>query len=96
MKKTIIFVEDGSVDVEALKEELGGDTLVLTYRKGATVPVIQQPREPIMDTTSELLKNRDAALTDIGNAIMKVLNKCKISLKVRSILERIYGDYFDY
>lgn len=47
MIKTFIFVEDGSVDLDELKNSVGDDVLVIPYRQGATTPTIQQPREPV-------------------------------------------------
>ena len=47
MIKTFIFVEDGSVDLDELKNSVGDDVLVIPYRQGATPPAIQQPREPV-------------------------------------------------
>lgn len=47
MIKTFIFVEDGSVDLDELKSNVGDDVLVIPYRQGATPPAIQQPREPV-------------------------------------------------
>mgnify|MGYP001530830513 CR=1 FL=1 len=46
MIKTFIFVEDGSVDLDELKNSVGDDVLVVSYRQGATPPAIQ-PREPV-------------------------------------------------
>lgn len=34
MIKTFIFVEDGSVDLDELKNSVGDDVLVVTYRQG--------------------------------------------------------------
>lgn len=47
MIKTFIFVEDGSVDLDELKSNVGDDVLVISYRQGAAPPAIQQPREPV-------------------------------------------------
>ena len=47
MIKTFIFVEDGSVDLDELKNSVGDDVLVVPYRQGAAAPEIQQPREPV-------------------------------------------------
>lgn len=47
MIKTFIFVEDGSVDLDELKSNVGDDVLVIPYRQGAAPPAIQQPREPV-------------------------------------------------
>ena len=47
MIKTFIFVEDGSVDLDELKNSVGDDVLVVPYRQGAASPEIRQPREPV-------------------------------------------------
>ena len=47
MIKTFIFVEDGSVDLDELKNSVGDDVLVVPYRRGAASPEIRQPREPV-------------------------------------------------
>ena len=47
MIKTFIFVEDGSVDLDELKNSVGDDVLVVPYRQGAVSPEIRQPREPV-------------------------------------------------
>lgn len=47
MIKTFIFVEDGSVDLDELKNNVGDDVFVITYRQGGMRPEIQQPREPV-------------------------------------------------
>lgn len=47
MIKTFIFVEDGSIDLDELKNSVGDDVLVIPYRQGAASPEIRQPREPV-------------------------------------------------
>lgn len=47
MIKTFIFAEDGSVDLDELKNSVGDDVLVIPYRQGSAPPAIQQPREPV-------------------------------------------------
>ena len=47
MIKTFLFVEDGSVDLDELKNSVGDDVLVVPYRQGAASPEIRQPREPV-------------------------------------------------
>lgn len=49
MIKTFIFVEDGSIDIDELKQDVGNDVRVIAYRQGAAVPIIQQPAEPVKD-----------------------------------------------
>lgn len=38
MIKTFIFVEDGSVDLDELKNSVGVDVLVVPYRQGSAPP----------------------------------------------------------
>ena len=52
MIKTFIFAEEGSIDIDELKERLGDDVLVVPYRQGAEPPQIQQPREPVSQHNS--------------------------------------------
>lgn len=47
MIKTFIFVEDGSVDLDELKNSVGDDVLVVHYRQGAASPEIRQLSEPV-------------------------------------------------
>ena len=47
MIKNILYVEDGSVDVDALEDSLGNETKVIVYRQGRTMPMLIQPTEPI-------------------------------------------------
>lgn len=47
MIKNILYVEDGSVDVDDLEDSLGGETKVIVYRKGSVMPMLVQPVEPI-------------------------------------------------
>lgn len=54
MIKNIIYVEDGSVDVDELKEMLGEETKIIVYRQGAVKPIIEQLDTPI-DNTKKLV-----------------------------------------
>lgn len=47
MIKNIIYVEDGSVDIDELKEGLNEETKVIVYRQGSTPPKLIQPEKPI-------------------------------------------------
>ena len=40
-------VEDGSVDIDELKESLNEETKIIVYRQGAAVPILIQPEKPI-------------------------------------------------
>ena len=58
MIKNIIYVKDGSVDVDELRLSLGEDTKIIVYRQGATKPVIEQLANPIQ--TSFNYREREA------------------------------------
>ena len=59
MKKTVIFVEEGSVDIDKLEDELGESVLLITYRQGATIPRIEQPQEGIETSIDDKAKLKD-------------------------------------
>jgi len=76
MIKNIIFVEDGSVDVNELTEKLTSDTQVIIYRQGAMIPKIEILSEPINtvnDIDEQLTKRKYNELcircTDLLNEI---------------------------
>lgn len=91
MIKTFIFVEDGSIDVDELKGKVGNDVQVIVYRQGASIPTIQQPQEPVKDSSDY---QDQYIFKPTQKALNEVLSKCKISKKVRNILESLYADYF--
>ena len=47
MIKNILYVEDGSVDVDDLEDTLGTETKIIVYRQGSVMPMLVQPVEPI-------------------------------------------------
>ena len=88
MIKTFIFAEDGSVDIDELKERLGDDVLVVSYRQGATPPQIQQPREPVSEWV-------DKVYSETKKVLEKLLDgDYKMSQKLRQKLDELYGEYY--
>ncbi len=47
MIKNILYIEDGSVDVEELQESLNEETKIIVYRQGSKPPILEQPKEAI-------------------------------------------------
>lgn len=47
MIKNILYVEDGSVDIDALQKSFGTETKIIIYRQGSAMPMLVQPIEPI-------------------------------------------------
>lgn len=88
MIKTFIFVEDGSVDLDELKNSVGDEVLVVTYRQGATPPTIQQPREPVSQWN-------DKSYSETKKVLEKILDgNYKMSKKLRELLDTLYVDYY--
>lgn len=53
MIKNILYVEDGSVDLDELESTLTTETKIIVYRQGSTLPILVQLQVPINDTFSE-------------------------------------------
>lgn len=88
MIKTFIFVEDGSVDFDELKHNVGSDVLIIPYRQGATPPVIEQPREPVSQWN-------DNSFRETKRILEKILDgNIKMNKKLRDELESLYVDYY--
>jgi hypothetical protein len=47
MIKNILYVEDGSVDVDELDKLLGEETKIIVYRQGGVIPKLEQVNFPI-------------------------------------------------
>lgn len=88
MIETFIFVEDGSVDLDELKNNVGDDVFVITYRQGSMHPEIQQPREPVSQWN-------DKSYSETKKVLEKILDgNYKMSKKLRGELELLYVDYY--
>lgn len=94
MDKTLIFVEDGSVDVEELKGNLDRDTLVVTYRQGANAPEIQQPEKPITAFGDDYFNKLHNEVNDLIVEILRG-DYHKISVKLQQRFKELYDHYFD-
>lgn len=69
----ILCVEDGSVDLDALEEELSKDVKILVYRNGATLPFILELNDT--DAKLEELKERKAfAIRELRNVQSQIMN----------------------
>lgn len=88
MIKTFIFVEDGSVDLDELKNSVGDDVLIIPYRQGAIPPAIEQPREPVSQWN-------DNSFRETKKILEKILDgNIKMNKKLRDELESLYVDYY--
>lgn len=87
MIKTFIFVEDGSVDIDELKNSVGDDTLITAYRQGGRPPEIQQPRDAVS-------QYKDKSFEETKIVLNEVLGWYKMSKKLRKKLDDLFGKYY--
>ena len=93
MIKNIIYVEDGSIDVDELIAELDETTKVIVYRQGSTPPKVEQLQQPINATFDSIYEKQKSKL----ERVRKDLEKCgeiKMSKKLRKLLTDLYADLF--
>jgi hypothetical protein len=88
MYKSILYVEDGSVDLDQLEQDLGDDVYVVVYRQGSTPPTLVQPEKPLQS----VLDSENAKLLNLIAFVNKELNeayKMKMSKKLRRLIDDI-------
>lgn len=93
MYKSILYVEDGSVDVDQLEQDLGDDVYVVVYRQGSTPPKLVQPEQPlegVLDSARVKLSNK---LEKVKTALEEV-SEMKMSKKLSKKLDDLYTDLF--
>ena len=86
MYKSILYVEDGSVDVDQLYQDLGEDVYVVIYRQGSQPPKLEQPEKPL----ESILDGENVRLLNKIQFVNTELNKAwgmKMSKKLRKILD---------
>lgn len=71
MIKRIIFVEDGTTDIDDLKQSLGGDTKVIVYRQGGNPPSVLELREPAKSTADDLGATKNEYTKQLLDLIIK-------------------------
>ena len=59
MIKNILYVEDGSVDLDELKANLTAETKIIVYRQGSVPPKVIQLARPIKSTRLKELQKED-------------------------------------
>lgn len=80
MIKNILYIEEGSVDVDELREQLSEETLIIPYRQGGRTPVLVQPNEPItdcMDYKFDALQAKYKALREKTEELLKEISREK-------------------
>lgn len=97
MIKNIIYVEDGSIDVDLLEEELGNDTRVIVYRQGSTPPEIIHLKEPIntqYDEYESQVKLNIPEVKQLFRDLYEMKKSKKVNKKCTEIYETLFGEIF--
>lgn len=94
MIKTVIYVEDGSVDVDELQETVGEETKVIVYRQGAKAPEILQLEKPINTVFDDALMKIRKRI-ESTRPILSDLFKMKSTKKVQNKIGEIYSILFE-
>lgn len=94
MIRNIIYVEDGSIDVDALSETVGKDTFICVYRQGANPPTIKQLEEPINTQIDNYERRKILNMLKIKQ-LFRDLCQMKKSKKVAKKCAEIYKTLFE-
>lgn len=87
MIKNVIYVEDGSVDIDELQETFGEETKVIVYRQGSVKPIIEQLATPI-ETYDDVMR----ALEKAGYRKVEEVRKETAKEIYREIYLQSYAD----
>jgi len=97
MIKNIIYVEDGSVDLDELESTLTTETKIIVYRQGSSPPVLVQPQLPINDIFSEeefkAQKELNELRKEIEELICKLLKEKCLTKRARKLIDKFGIDY---
>jgi hypothetical protein len=93
MIKNIFYVEDGSVDVDELIDELDETTKVIVYRQGSKPPILVQPETSINNYTDSVYARQEKRLDKVKTTLEEVFN-LKMSKKLKKLLDELYTNIF--
>ena len=91
MIKSFLYVEDGSVDVDALEDSLGEETRIIIYRQGSKPPILEQPKEPIKTVFDEVLDKKNRAI-ERAKYMLTCAFRLDMPDEVRERLESAYNE----
>lgn len=93
MIKNIIYIEDGSVDVDELIDELDETTKVIVYRQGSKPPILVQPEKSINNYIDSIYDKQEKRLDKVKTALEEAF-QLKMSKKLKKLLDELYTDVF--
>lgn len=93
MIKNIIYIEDGSVDVDELQKTFGEETKIIVYRQGAVKPIIEQVAVPIktdFDDKKEKFHHKLETVRELFHEIYTFKKSQKLHRKLQQIYYTLY------
>ena len=75
MIENFIFVEDGSVDVDELKDLLDETTKIIIYRQGSSVPLIVQPEIALNSAIDSEILSLRGKLSKVRDKVDQALER---------------------
>ena len=93
MIKNLIYVEDGSVDVDELIDCLDETTKVIVYRQGSKPPLLVQPEKPVNSFIDSVYTKQEQQLNRVRR-VLEDAGQLKKSKKLRKLLTDLYADLF--
>ena len=97
MIKNILYVEDGSVDIDELESTLTNETKIIVYRQGSNPPTLVQPQLPIDDIFSEAEIKAQEKLKELRKEteelICKLLKEKCLTNRARQLIYKFGIDY---
>ena len=93
MIKNFIYVEDGSIDVDELTDDLDETTKVIVYRQGSKPPILVQPEHKVNNYVDSVMAKTEKRLDDVRTTLEEAFN-LKMSKKLRKLLSELYTDTY--
>ena len=93
MIKNIIYVEDGSIDVDELIDDLDETTKVIVYRQGSKTPILVQPEKQINNYMDSAYEKYEKQLGQVRTALEDAF-QLKMSKKLKKLLDELYTNVF--
>lgn len=72
MIKRFLYVEDGSVDVDLLSEELAEDTKIIIYRQGSQLPRLVELEEPALHCFDSVIEQKNKEIEQLKGYFKKL------------------------
>lgn len=93
MIKNLLYIEDGSVDIDALEETLNSETKIIVYRQGGTPPVLVQPQQPISDIFEEAWAKAQEELKEFHEKTKELLYKLLQEKSLTKRAQKLIGGF---